>query len=137
MRLIHVVYYVLFFKTPLGPEIYVIKLIFKPTYKILLNQSWAYLWRFQNNENTFYTLNIDYITKFHEFNVINISTRHTKQILCNHMAFLSLKYCEKSVKTYAGNLRHLTMSRCSWKLLFRRFKDEHDVFIFCIFSAWV
>ena len=26
------------------------------------------------------------------------------------MAYLSLKYCEKSVKTCAGNLRHLTMS---------------------------
>ena len=51
------------------------------------------------------------------------------------MAYLSLKYCGKSVKTYAGNLGHLTMSHrfffvfesCYW-----RYNDEHDVFISCI-----
>ena len=29
------------------------------------------------------------------------------------MAYLSLKYCEKSFKTYEGNLGHLTMSHKS------------------------
>ena len=38
------------------------------------------------------------------------------QILCNHGGPL-LKYCEKSVKTYAGNLGHLTMSHRFFLLL--------------------
>ena len=57
---------------------------------------------------------------------------------CVTMAYLSLKYCEKSVKTCAGNRGHLTMSHrfffyesCYW-----RYKDEHDVFIFCIFAEY-
>ena len=66
-----------FFKTPLGPEIYVIELIFKPNFKTLF----FFMLGFDVSKitkNPFYALNIDRITK-PQFDVKNISKRHMKK----------------------------------------------------------
>ena len=53
-------------------------------------------------------------------------------MLCNHGVPFAQILRKKSVKTYAGNLVHLTMSHRFFfkKLLLTLY--EHDVFIFCI-----
>ena len=50
------------------------------------------------------------------------------------MAYLSIKYCGKSVKTYAGNLRHLTMShRLFFKVVIDAIKMSMTFILFAFF----
>ena len=73
---------------------------------------------------------IVYITKPHEFNVKKVWN-------CLTPAYVSLKYCEKSVKTSAVNLGHLTSSNIFffYKSCYKRYLDQHYVLIFCICIA--
>ena len=54
------------------------------------------------------------------------------------MVYLSLKYCGKSVKTYAGNLGHLTMSHRFFKKgVIDAMKMSMTFLFFAFFFAFV
>ena len=100
-----------FFKTLLGPEIYVIELIFKPNCKTLFFFNAGRTFDVSKIAKTpFYTLNMDRITKPQKFNVKNISIRHIKKNKKKYCVTMAYKYYGKSIITYAGYFGHLMMS---------------------------